>query len=281
VDSALAKYARAQKHLAELRAAIDEAHAADLSDELSRRVEYPYGDDDPRAVVILRLELRSPAEWSLIMGDILTNLRAALDHAVYGHATSRKTLNAQQRKVLYHPMLTERSEWDGTPETPAQDGTVIEAKVGVRDKLKDLVSPDVLQVIEKNQPFNADGDPFWHGLAVLSGLVNRDKHRAVLDIPVNIAELAMGDSNVEIISEGELTVLPDGAVEKEVTLRRAVRRAGAAPRYTLGLLSANTEFLEQIEIPNTGGERRSFITTMEKLVEATGTYLDELKAAGC
>jgi hypothetical protein len=85
VDSALAKYARAQKHLAELRAAIDEAHAADLSNELSYRVDYPYGDDDPRAVVTLRLELRSPTEWSLIMGDILTNLRAALDHVVYGH----------------------------------------------------------------------------------------------------------------------------------------------------------------------------------------------------
>jgi hypothetical protein len=80
-------------------------------------------------------------------------------------------------------MLTVRSEWDGIPETTAQDGTVKEAKLGARDKLKDLVASDVLQVIEQNQPFNAKDDPFWHGLAILSGLVNRDKHRAVLDIP--------------------------------------------------------------------------------------------------
>ncbi|MGV0723691.1 hypothetical protein ABQF53_23600, partial [Mycolicibacterium elephantis] len=224
--------------------------------------------------------LRSPSEWSLIMGDILTNLRAALDHAVYGHATSLKKLNSKQRKDLYHPMLTARAEWDGTPATTAPDGTVTEAKLGAADKLRDLVAPDVLQVIEKNQPFNAD-DPFWHGLAILSGLVNRDKHRAVLDLPVNIAELAMGDSTGEIMSEGELRLLPDGAVEKEITFRRALRPAGAEASYNLVLISANTAFLEEIEIPNTGGERRYFLTVMEKLVEATGTYLDELKAAGC
>jgi hypothetical protein len=28
------------------------------------------------------------------MGDILTNLPAALDHAIYGHATARQSLNA-------------------------------------------------------------------------------------------------------------------------------------------------------------------------------------------
>lgn len=136
-------------------------------------------------------------------------------------------------------------------------------------------------VIERNQPFNAHEDPIWHGLAILSGLVNRDKHRAVLDIPVNIADLAMGESNVEIMSEGELRPLADGSAEKEIIIRRALRPEGAAPRYTLGLFSATTSFLEQIEIPNTDGERRSFLTVMEILVEKTGEYLDELKAAGC
>jgi len=111
--------------------------------------------------------------------------------------------------------------------------------------------------------------------------VNRDKHRAVLDLPVNIAELAMGDNNIEIMSEGELRVLPDGAVEKEITFRRASRPTGAAPGYTLGLISASAAFLEEIEIPNTGGQRRYCVSIMEKLVDATATYVNELKAAGC
>lgn len=55
--------------------------------------------------MILRLELRAPAEWSLIIGDILTNLRASLDHAVYGQATSRRKLNSKERASLNHPML--------------------------------------------------------------------------------------------------------------------------------------------------------------------------------
>ncbi|OCB60081.1 hypothetical protein A5722_02350 [Mycobacterium vulneris] len=95
--------------------------------------------------------------------------------------------------------------------------------------LKDLVAPDVLTVVEKNQPFNADGDPHWHGLTILSALVNREKHRAVYKIPVNIADLMLGTSNLEIMGEGELKILPDGAAEKEVTFRRSLRPAGAAP----------------------------------------------------
>jgi hypothetical protein len=280
VDSAYAKHARAEAHLSALRGAVEEAHAADLSRELTFRVTYPYGDDDERAILTLRLELRSPSEWSLMIGDVLTNLRASLDHAVFGHATSRAALNAKQRSNLYHPILQTRAEWDGLPQTTAADGTVTEARAGVREKLQDLVEPSVLAVIEQHQPFNASGDVAWHGLTILSGLVNRDKHRSVLDLPVNIAELAMGDSNVDIMSEGDLSVVSDGVVEKEITVRRAVRRGGRAAGYTLGLIQANTAFLEEIEIPNTG-ERRSFITVMEKLVEQNGGYLDELKSAGC
>jgi hypothetical protein len=282
VESAFAKLGRAQSHLAELRASVDKFRASDLSSELSHRVRYPYGDDDPRAVVTLRLELRAPLEWSLIMGDILTNVRAALDHAVYGHGTSRRQLNSEQRKSLYHPMSSVSAEWDSTPETTLQDGTLKPARKGVRENLQDIVDADVLDVIERNQPFNAaDGDAPWHGLAILSGLVNRDKHRALLDIPVNVAELVLGESNIEIISEGDLRFLQDGTVEKEITIRRAHRPRGAAPGYRLGLFQADASFLEGIEIPNTGGRRRSFIVVMEKLVEMGGQYLDELKAAGC
>lgn len=152
MDSAIAKYTRATKHLAELRAAVDEAHAADLRDELTFKVSYPHGDEDERAVVTMRLELQSPAEWSLMIGDILTNLRAALDHAVYGHATSRTQLNSKQRKTLSHPICMVEAEWEGSPEITAPDGTITEAKIGARDKLRDLVSPEVLAVIKQSQP---------------------------------------------------------------------------------------------------------------------------------
>lgn len=281
MESAYAKYRRAQSHLAELRTSVDKFRDSDLSDELSHRVSYPYGEDDPRAVVTLRLELRAPSEWSLIMGDVLTNLRAALDHAVYGHGTSRQALNSAQRKSLYHPMSTASAEWENTLATTNPDGTVKPEKKGIREVLRPIVAADVLDVIEQNQPFNAAGDPFWHTLAILSGLVNRDKHRAVLDIPVNVAKLVLGKTNLKIVSEDEPRSLPDGAIEKEFTIRRSARQPGAGVGHTLGLFRADASFLEEVEIPNTGGERRSFIVVMEGLVKSCGQYLDELKAAGC
>lgn len=269
MDSAFAKYARARKHFDELRASVDEYRSAGLKKELSFRVEYPYGDSDPRAVLTMRLELRAPSEWSLIMGDVLTNLRASLDHAVYGHATSRKKLNVKQRGNLYHPIVQTRAKWDGTSANP-----------GPGEKLKDLVAPDVLALIERAQPFNDQEDPAGNGLAILSALVNRDKHRAVLEIPINVAALALGKTNLEIIKDGKLKTLPGGVVEKVIIVRRAIRPPRAAPSHRLGLLETSAEFLEEIELPNTD-RRTAFLAVMEKLVESGGKYLDELKSVGC
>lgn len=281
MNSAFAKLERAKKHLAELRSSVDEFRAADLSNELSYEVAYPFGDADPRAVVTLRLELRAPSEWSLIMGDILTNLRAALDHAVYEHATSRQSLNSGQRKRLYHPMSITSSDWESTPEITQDDGTTKPARAGIRESLQELIAPDVLAVIEKHQPFNSEkGPPQWHSLAILSGLVNRDKHRAVLEVPINIAEFAINSASFEIVSEGDLKELPDGAVEKVITVRRAMAPADAVLRDTAGQMESTAAYLEQIEIPNTN-ERRACIGVMEEIVASTETYLDELKVAGC
>lgn len=268
MDSAYAKHGRAQKHLAELQASVESYRAGDLSNELSYVVTYPFGDADERAVLTLRVSLRAPSEWNLIMGDILTNLRAAHDHAVYGHAMDRAAQNcvtptSSQRDSLYHPTAKSSAEWQNK-----------------RAALQALLDPAVLAVIEKNQPFNGNGDVNWHGLTILGVLVNRDKHKAVHEIPINVASLALGDNNLDIISEGTMTVLPDHSAEKEITIRRRQRRSDGETRHSMGTLALSTEFLEQIDIPNTG-QRSSFIGVMEQLTAHTGGYLDELKAAGC
>ncbi|WP_020102431.1 hypothetical protein [Mycobacterium sp. 360MFTsu5.1] len=280
MESAYAKYERAQVQLDELRASVDRFRGADLDNELSFRMSYPFGDRDPRGILTLRVQMRAPSEWSLIIGDILTNLRAALDHAVYGHAMSRQTLNSERRKNLYHPMSTSSAEWESTPETTTPDGNVKPSRKGIREVLQDLLAPAVLDVIEKNQPFNGTEAPGWHGLSVLSGLANRDKHRAVLDIPINIAGLALGDNNLDITAEGEIRVLPGGIIEKDITIRRRMTPPGQPLRHRIGSIWASAAFLEEIEIPNTG-ERRPCLDIMEKLVTQAGQYLEELKRAGC
>ncbi len=47
--------------------------------------------DDTRLIVecLARVKEELPTEWGLLVGDILTNLRAALDHALFGHITAR------------------------------------------------------------------------------------------------------------------------------------------------------------------------------------------------
>ncbi|WP_406230578.1 hypothetical protein [Nocardia sp. NBC_01009] len=53
-----------------------------------------------------------PEDWPLMVGDVLTNLRAALDHSVYGHAESRNQLTDKQRKALCFPIIEKVETWD-------------------------------------------------------------------------------------------------------------------------------------------------------------------------
>lgn len=282
MDSAYAKLGRAQEHLGELKESVDTARAEDLSGGLSAVVN-DHPTDPSLALLTLTLQKQqAPEEWSLMMGDILTNLRAALDHAVYGHADRRQQLNSRQRKDLKYPIFTEEHDWIGAPEQFNPDGTVRKpARVGARDELGPLVDPAVLAVIETSQPFNAqNGPPTWHGLALLSGLVNRDKHRAVHEVPINIADLMLDGADVDVVSSDPAQTLPDGAIRITAVVRRPRRAGGAEPKDVLVNFRAVAAYIEEIELPRVN-DHRPFLTVMEALVKMVGDLLDELKAAGC
>jgi hypothetical protein len=280
VHSAYAKLDRAREHLVELQTAVDSFRDQDLSKELSATVaDHP--NDLSLALLTIRIHLQAPMRWSLIMGDILTNLRAALDHAVYGHAAARQQLNSSQRRDLKYPIFTERHDWDGIPDSVNQDGTIKKGLKGAYNELKPLVAPDVLTLIKQAQPFEAQNDPpEWHALAIMNGLVNRDKHRAVHEIPINIADLAVTETELEVISQKPAQVLPDGSVETTAIVRRPLRPPGAEPSDVSVNFAAVTDFIEDIELPRVNA-RRPFLTVMEKLVTSVGDHLDGLKAAGC
>ena len=77
---------------------------------------------DPSQAVItygLKVKEEPSSEWGLIVGDILTNLRAALDHAVYGHAAARQQLTQAQERKLQFPILTNSDQWLGAAAVPA------------------------------------------------------------------------------------------------------------------------------------------------------------------
>jgi hypothetical protein len=103
-----------------------------------------------------------PVDWGLILGDILTNLRAALDHAVFFHAEAQNAvITPKVASRLSFPICDAQSKWNSA-----------------KRELDEVLPGKVLQVIASSQPANA-ADPKEHPLKWLNDLVNRDKHRTI------------------------------------------------------------------------------------------------------
>jgi hypothetical protein len=113
--------------------------------------------DESQAVITFHVQVKEeiPSHWGLIVGDILTNLRAALDHVIFGHAAARaeaggSPLTAKQEKELNFPIITVAGDW---PNHQA--------------RLAPFVDSAALAVIERRQPFNQPHQvpPDWEPLA--------------------------------------------------------------------------------------------------------------------
>lgn len=138
--------------------------------------------DPSLAVVkfIVHLKEMLPSEdWGLIVGDILTNLRAALDHTVYGHIDCKGLITGANRSLLYFPVAQHPNEW------PSK-----------QTQLAPLIDSAVLAVIEQHQPYQHQ--PVAEDvLVVLSSLVNHDKHRALRVITHTSEDFDVKQSDLE------------------------------------------------------------------------------------
>lgn len=103
-----------------------------------------------------------PEDWPAIIGDVLHNLRGALDHVVW-HLTSKHLGHEPPRptQILFPIALEQEKLTTG----------------GSKITLESM-DPGARAVIEAAQPFHADV-PDAHPLAVLKYLSDRDKHRAI------------------------------------------------------------------------------------------------------
>lgn len=262
LDSAYAKAQRAHEHLDILRASIDEYRASEPH-EFVRQVENHLFQ--PELVVVnFRVNVKHPPpeSWGLIVGDILTNLRAALDHALFGHAAARQSLTATQERSRQYPLILKASDWPGA-----------------QAKLSPLTEPAVLQVIEDSQPFKVP-KPEWHSFALLNGLVNRDKHRQVRVVSYsNEAFKITGTTgDVERIANKPCE-MTDGTQVASVTLRRPLRKPGDSPNDVSVSLNVEFGYTENIELPIVA-EQKSVTVVMPVLVDHVIETLDNLKAAG-
>ncbi|MEV6279127.1 hypothetical protein [Nocardia sp. NPDC051832] len=150
IESARHKLDRAAYHVADLAARVEvftEEHPIEVHALWQPSTTHP-GEVDCQAIAVTEPS-DVPEVWSLITGDALTCIRAALDHAVYPHAW--------QFQILLSAV-----DQKGNPVVP-----------------KPVHSPAVTAVIEQCQPYHwpsAHHQP----LGVLTELVNEDKHRQLL-----------------------------------------------------------------------------------------------------
>lgn len=116
-----------------------------------------------------------PAEWGLLLGDIATNLRAALDHSAWAivhrgnGGKDELPLRKGEASAIYFPIVTTSA---------AQFNGDIKAKL-IGAKRSDIA------LVRKMQPYFGKGNADRHALAILNDLCTADKHRAVQ--PVHMA----------------------------------------------------------------------------------------------
>jgi hypothetical protein len=114
-------------------------------------------------------------QWGLIVGDIISNLRAALDHVAWSLAVrhsrdTRTPIPDRQAEHIYFPLRLTRA-------APAKSNFKGLGGDSVR-WFSDQARTDV----ELFQPYHRRNRPELKRLAVLSELVRVDKHRVVTEV---------------------------------------------------------------------------------------------------
>lgn len=283
MESAFAKLGRAKVHRDQLVREIKAFDAKDAFDWRFDEVESPH-PRFARIAVTIQNKTPTPSSWSLIVGDILTNLRAALDHALFGHASRRKTLTEDEERRLQYPIVTHRDNWFGAPAVPATATTARKKKIdSKRDKLKPWVDDDVLKAIEKTQPFSITkvSNPGLESLAVLDSLVNRDKHREVRVVSYVSREFTVEHSTVKVEKVELLkVVMVDRATVAYITVERTLRFPWETSEWTGGMFKVLNGYNPSIKVPATG-DYVSVRWAMNRLVERVDETLKILKKAGC
>jgi hypothetical protein len=226
MDDHRTKLAWAREHLRTLHAAID----AFINDEAyEARVERRTNAHD--YIVRFYVKKEIPAEWSLIVGDIIHNARSALDNLTYA-------------LVLAH---------HGTP----TDKEVVNIQFLLADGQKDfadraiknlgLMSPDAQAAMQRLQPCYRQDKSVRHWLSVLRDLSNVDKHRHLI---LTYATAVKSSVDIKINGKPFGTVLgEDIGTLKNGAILAAGEIVGGLPLDAEVEMRANVSV--QISFPNT------------------------------
>ncbi|MDQ6770043.1 MAG: hypothetical protein M3Z54_08655, partial [Gemmatimonadota bacterium] len=109
-----------------------------------------------------------PDYWSLMVGDVIHNLRSALDNLTYALAVKAfgGVPSLDEIKKIQFPVCDGPGEFHGPN--------------GQKTRRLSLLSDKATAAIERLQPYTTPTRPKPHPLAVLRELANIDKHRHIL-----------------------------------------------------------------------------------------------------
>ncbi len=163
LDGPTAKLDRAKAHLKSLNKSIGAYKRSKTHNFIVTELN-PVTREKVVHLKILK-EPKNP-EWGLLIGDLVHNLRSALDHLVW----QLVILNGEKpRRQNQFPIIGTKPEYWEVPADRSES---------VRDRMLAGVSEDHRAFIDAVQPFNAGNNPQTI-LAHLSRLSNTDKHRVI------------------------------------------------------------------------------------------------------
>ncbi|MFX0577130.1 hypothetical protein [Nocardia nepalensis] len=256
VAGAKLKLMRAREHVDMLDAAVKrfrQSHPYEFRPECKPNEP---GTPDVFIRVVVTQAHDIPDTWPLVVGDALTNLRAALDHAVYPHIR-RQRPNMADRDIQY-PIHNTRAQFE--------------------NKTRFFTRP-VYQVVNDSQPYRAT-EPQWHPLAVLRDLVNCDKHRTL--IVSNYATMQINLSvDTELFDVVEKLAFTDKVMDVGAVVGGAhLRLKRAVTGWEVAQFRSEVGYTEAIEIPNTNGQAHGMLSTMQNLCDTVESLLTDLEDAG-
>jgi hypothetical protein len=167
------KLARAEHHMKELE--LEVARYVGRHPYKATRLDEGHPEAQPRRVIrvvetghwILEITEQPPAAISIALGDVLTNLRASLDHIV-AHLASGREQN-------HFPLVVDSGEEGWKRFAKMTKGMPAEA----------------IAFLETLQPYNfppmsAEGTPQIHPIRELSRFVGSDKHDSLIDLKCSL-----------------------------------------------------------------------------------------------
>lgn len=176
IDSVAVKLARSMEHIVSLR-----TESADFVRDHPVGYRMEHDDNQPKGWAFYAVSAQVPDRFGAIIGDVLTNMRAALDHLAW-QVLSATRPTPPAREKIYFPIRS-------AAPAPGDRVAMLNHFPAAARPIVDRVQP--YQNVAKKNPAEL------HPLYVLNLLVNTDKHRAL-----TLTEMFGADSDIRVVGPG-------------------------------------------------------------------------------